>query len=416
MLIFLRVLFESFMQAMHELTSNKLRTLLSLLGVTIGIFCVIAVLTMVESLENNIRKSINNLGNDVIYVQKWPWQDGEFPWWKYWQRPMPTYEEMKMLRKELEGAEAIAFNAGSSENIKFLNNLLEDNGVAYVSDDFDRTWNFKIAKGRYFSKLELDNGYNVCILGASVYSSLFPVNTDPIGKEISVSGRKVTVIGVLEEEGKGLIDISFDKNVILPVVYGKQYVAMGPKEDAGQQMLIKVKDGISKDMVIGEIRSKMRNIRAIKPRDDDNFAINELSLLSNSLNSIFSMLNLVGWVIGFFSLIVGGFGIANIMFVSVKERTNLIGIKKALGARKSYILLEFLIEAIILCILGAALGLVLVYLLSLAITANMDFAVTLSTHNITIGILVSIFIGVLSGIIPASIASRLDPVEAIRSK
>lgn len=416
MLIFLRVLFESFMQAMHELTSNKLRTLLSLLGVTIGIFCVIAVLTMVESLENNIRKSINNLGNDVLYVQKWPWQDGEFPWWKYWQRPMPTYEEMKMLRKELEGAEAIAFNAGSSENIKFLNNLLEDNEVAYVSDDFDRTWNFKIAKGRYFSKLELDNGYNVCILGASVYSSLFPVNTDPIGKEISVSGRKVTVIGVLEEEGKGLIDISFDKNVILPVVYGKQYVAMGPKEDAGQQMLIKVKDGISKDMVIGEIRSKMRNIRAVKPRDDDNFAINELSLLSNSLNSIFSMLNLVGWVIGFFSLIVGGFGIANIMFVSVKERTNLIGIKKALGARKSYILLEFLIEAIILCILGAALGLVLVYLLSLAITANMDFAVTLSTHNITIGILVSIFIGVLSGIIPASIASRLDPVEAIRSK
>ena len=412
-MILLRIFLESFRFAWHAIVSNKLRTFLSLLGVTIGILSVITVFTIVDSLEKNVRDSINKLGSDVIYIQKWPWgtsDDGEYIWWDFMRRPEVEIREMNKLITKSRKAESIAFMISANRTLKYLNNSVEGVTVMAVSYHWKSIRNFDLAYGRYFTELEVNGAKNYIILGHTIALSLLN-DLDNIGEEIKINGEKATVIGVFSKEGEDITGNSLDDAVVIPVSFG--YKLMN-KRFSNPAILAKAKTDVSNDELMNELTGIMRSLRRLKPKMPDNFAMNEISLISSQLDSVFSVIGLAGWIIGGFSILVGGFGIANIMFVSVKERTKQIGVQKSLGAKNSFILYQFLFEAIFLCLIGGVLGLTLVFLLTQFVSNFFDFSIDLTLENIALCLSVSAIIGIISGIVPALSASKLDPVEAIR--
>ena len=412
-MILLRIFLESFRFAWHAIVSNKLRTFLSLLGVTIGILAVIAVFTIVDSLEKNVRDSINKLGSDVIYIQKWPWgtsDGGEYKWWDFMSRPEVEIGEMKKLAAKSKKAEAIAFMISANRTLKYLNNSVEGVDVMAVSYDWKSIRSFDLAYGRYFTEQEIDGAKNYVILGHTIALSLLN-NLDNVGEVIKIKGEKATVIGVFSKEGEDITGNSLDNAVVVPVTFG--YKLMN-KRWSNPTIIAKAKTDVSNEELRYELTGVMRSLRRLKPKMSDNFAMNEISLISSQLDSLFSVIGLAGWIIGGFSILVGGFGIANIMFVSVKERTKQIGIQKSLGAKNSFILYQFLFESIFLCLIGGILGLILVFLLTQFVSNFFDFSIDLTFENIALGLSVSAIIGIISGIVPALSASKLDPVDAIR--
>jgi len=414
-MILLKIIQESFRFAIQGLIGNKLRTFLSLLGVTIGVFAIISVFTVVDSLERNIRKSVESLGDNVVFVTKWPWaMDGEYPWWKYYQRPVPMLKELPVLEQRLEMAEAVAFVARvGKKTAKFESNDVEGIGVTAVSHDYQDVYGFELSSGRYFSLLESATGKPVAVIGSNIVKELFK-GDDPLGKEIKFMGKKALVIGVFEKAGDSIIGNSDDDNIVIPVKFARNFMRLN-SESTNPMFMVKSKQGVTNDQLKDDLTRVMRSVRRLSPKADDNFALNETSMLSKGIDMLFGVIDLAGIIIGGFSLLVGGFGIANIMFVSVKERTNIIGVQKAIGAKNYFILLQFLFEAILLCLIGGALGLLLVYSGTIFANHYIEFDIALSTNNIVTGLWVSVLIGVVSGMIPALSAARLDPVEAIRS-
>ena len=414
-MILLKILQESFRFAIQALVGNKLRTLLSLLGVTIGIFAIISVFAVVDSLERNIRTSVESLGDNVVFVNKWPWSmGGDYPWWKYYQRPLPTIQELASLEQRLEVADAVAFVAGAgNKTAKYRFNDVEGIGVAAVSHGYQDVYGFDLSLGRYFSILESATGKPVAIIGANIAKSLFE-GENPIGKVIKFMGQKATVIGVFEKAGDSVIGSSDDDNIVLPVKFARNFIRLN-SESTNPMFMVKAKQGVSNAQLKDDLTRVMRSVRRLSPKSDDNFALNETSILSKGIDMMFGVIDLAGIIIGGFSLLVGGFGIANIMFVSVKERTNIIGIQKAIGSKNHFILLQFLFEAILLCLIGGLIGLSIVYAGTLIAASYIEFDISLSTNNVVTGLWISVLIGIISGMIPAISASKLDPVEAIRS-
>lgn len=400
---------------MRALVENKLRTFLSLLGIVIGIFSIISVFTMVDSLNKKITDSVSSLGDNIIYVQKWPWEFGaDYPWWKYMSRPLPKLEETEDIRRKAQLADGVCFSASTSKTLKYGNLAMGDITFEAVSDDYDKISNFDIADGRYFTDAEVTAGRSVCIIGPQIVETLFP-GTEPLGKVVSINGTKMTVIGIFKREGDNMFGNTHDSEVLVPINFGKTIININ-KENNNPFIMVKAKPGVTNDDLIAELEGIMRGIRRIKPAEEQNFALNQTSLLSQGFAGLLSVVYIAGGIIGIFSIIVGGFGIANIMFVSVTERTNLIGIKKSLGAKNYFIMLEFLFEAIILCLIGGLIGLLLIFLGTVAINAVMDAGVELTLTNIIRALTISAVIGLLAGVIPAWSASRLNPVDAIRSK
>lgn len=407
---------ESAVFAFQNLRNNPLRTLLSLLGVTIGIFCISAILALVDSLNYNLKSSLSELGKDVIYVQKWPWTDfSNYPWWKYVNRPEVGIEEMQLLESRYDKAGAIAFDASiGRKTIKAGEQLA--NGISFqvVSAEYPKVRSMDIRKGRFFSRAEMEQSSSAVILGYGVAQNLFP-RREALGQEIKALGQKLQVVGVLEKEGESLVDIggSVDNQAFIPVSLAQKFYQLSG-ESARTSLMVKTAEGQTLNELENDLTGIMRSIRNLQPREDNNFALNRVSLLTKQIDQVLQVANIAGWLIAAFSILVGGFGVANIMFVSVKERTPIIGIQKAIGAPNAFILIQVLVESIILCIIGGLIGILSVSAIAAGINQAISFQLTLTSSNILTGLTLSSLIGVLAGFMPAYQASRMDPIGAIR--
>jgi len=403
--------------AWSEARAAKLRTALSLLGITIGIFCIIAVLTVLDSMQANIRKEVSSLGSDVVYAGRWPWMDegGKYEWWDYWRRPSMTPRELRAVQRSVPAAGistlCLRFSPG---NVRRGEEEVEGPRGYAVTTGFDRIQNIDVARGRFLSAAELDGGAPVCVLGAEVYQDLFPGGADPAGGSVQLRGRSFSVAGVLRPTGENMAGFDFDNCVIIPYQAAGAFIDLTSLE-YDPTLIVKAAEGVATADLRDEVEGALRQARKVRPGAPSDFALNQLSQVSARMDTMFGTINFIGWVIGGFALLVGSFGIANIMFVTVKERTRVIGLKKAIGAPARIILTEFLTEAVLLCILGGLVGIVIVLLLSLILTHLADFPVTLSAGNIGLGVGISALVGVVAGFIPARRASRLDPVVAIRT-
>jgi putative ABC transport system permease protein len=411
---FLRQLFESIRFAWQALVSNVLRTTLSLLGVTIGIFSIVAVFTFIDSMNASISSEIDSFGKGVIYVGKWPWVfSNNFPWWKYMNRPSMKYSEYKYLVDNVKNAQAISILDGRNTTLKNGNNSMETR-LTGVSYDYNKISDVPVEYGRYFLTNETDNAAFAVILGAEVKEALFPNIGDAVGQTMKINGIKFKVIGTMRKKGEDLLSFggSPDQRAYIPYT---TYSSLFQKDEPEPDIAMKAFDYDKGQQTLeGEVTGLMRSRRGLKPVQEDNFSINRLDGLTKFFDGIFSSLNIGGIFIAGFSLLVGGFGIVNIMFVSVKERTNIIGIQKSLGAKNYFILFQFLFEAVFLSLIGGFVGILLVWLLSFGDFGSLKLILTYS--NMIKGIITSSVIGIISGIVPAWLAAKLDPVVAIRSK
>lgn len=414
MLIYFRLIQESFRFALHALQNNKLRTLLSLLGVTIGIFSIIAVLAAVDSLNRKITKDLSSLDKNTIYLMKMSFGPSEIPQWKRDQFPNVKYDEYIYLKEAMTNTDQMAFQVFTkSESIQVESITATNVNMMAVSTEFIDIQNLEFEKGRFFSESEANSAVRVVAIGDEIAKTLFE-NANPIGKKVRLYGQRFTIVGVLKKQGAGLFEDNNDNSVYIPVNFLRQFYGDNNKSLVNA-ILIKPQKGVDMEAYKAELIQKLRNLRGLKSGAIDNFFINVFSGFTDLIDGIIAQMNIVGWVISGFSLLVGGFGIANIMFVSVKERTNLIGIQKSLGAKNVFILFQFLFEAILLSLLGGIFGLLLVWLISVVVTQFFEFEFVLSFSNVIIGTGLSVLIGLISGILPAITASKLDPVEAIRT-
>ncbi|NRD20934.1 ABC transporter permease [Winogradskyella eckloniae] len=415
MLVYFRLLKESFSFAINALRNNKLRTFLSLLGVTVGIFSIIAVLAAVDSLDKTITSQLSSLDSNTMYVVNRSFGPTNVPRWQRESFDPISFNEYKSLKSSLFDAEHVAFQLGvKPENIRYESELVSGVNTVVVSHEFTDIQVLEFEKGRFFNESESNSGRSVVVIGAQIAKSLFG-EFEPIGKKVRIYGQKFTVIGVVKKEGSGLLGDSNDVSVFLPANFVRN--KFGDNNPNNMHIvIIKPKKDVDIDGLKAEISQILRNKRGIKPNEIDTFFVNIIAGLQGAIDEMLGMLNLIGWVISGFSLLVGGFGIANIMFVSVKERTNLIGIQKSLGAKNKFILFQFLFEAVILAVVGGLVGLFFVYIGTLIGNHFAeDFEFVLSPQNMSLGFFISSLIGLISGVIPALRASRLDPVEAIRT-
>ncbi|GAA0872404.1 ABC transporter permease [Gangjinia marincola] len=416
MLIYLRILKESFSFAVNALKNNKLRTFLSLLGVTIGIFSIIGVLAAVDSLQKNISDNLSVLDKSTIYLFNRSFGPTEIPRWKVQQFPKVTWEEYQRLERSVPDMQAITYTMFvGSEAIRHEGQVVDNARVTPVTEVFPQIERLQFDSGRFFNGSESMAGAPVVIIGYEIAENLFGNGQSAIGKKVRMYGQRLTVIGVLKKEGTSFFGDSADTKAYIPVVFMRKILGDN-NNTAFPAMILKPEKGVDQAAFVAMLKQKMRQIRGLKPDEIDNFFVNQFSGFTDFIDGIIGTMQIIGGIISSFSLLVGGFGIANIMFVSVKERTNLIGIQKSLGAKNRFILLQFLFEGVILAVIGGAVGLILVWITSLIASGFTEsFEFILSPANIIFGTFVSVFIGLIAGIIPAISASRLDPVEAIRT-
>ena len=411
--MFLRLLKEGFIFAYGSVVVNKLRTFLSLFGITIGIFSIISVFTVLDWMESSIHESISSLGEDVLYVHKWPWGlNMDLNWWDLMKWPSVSKDDYQAILNKSAKAEYAAFVLRQGEQIKYKSNIASEVLIWAPTGDFEYIRPFEIDNGRYFTTEEGVLGKNIIVIGSKLAEDLFK-KENPIGKQVTIAGRRATVIGVFKKEGKGgITDNGMDEMAVLPLNFGKTFINQRNRfVDA--TLMIKAKKGINPQDLSDETTMILRASRRLKPDQITNFSVNRASLISQSFEGVFKGINIGGWLIGGFSILVGGFGIANIMFVSVRERTNQIGIQKALGAKRYFILLQFLVESVMLSLLGGILGILMILIGTFFVNYLFDLNMYLTAGNMVLALFISGFIGVVAGYAPAYAAARMNPVEAI---
>lgn len=401
--------------ALQEFRSNKLRTFLSLLGITFGIFCIISVLATISSMELAVKSELKNIAGHTIFVGKWENGGGpDYPWWKYMKRPEVKYSEMKLIQLKSPELTEIAYLMNIQGNVEYENDVMT--GVNYygVSEKFPDVQPISIASGRFFRNEDFNNGANFIIIGYVIAEQMFGNPERAIGKIVKLkNGKEAIIVGLITKEGQSILNAwDYDHCILMPFSFMKQMVR---EENAGPAIMVKGTENMSTEALKDELRASMRSIRKLSPTADDNFSLNDLDFANKALDSLTSGLNVGGWAIAGLSLIVGMFGVANIMFVTVRERTSQIGLKKAIGAKRNTILAEFLMESAFLCIIGGLIGLIAVFILTFILSAMISFKVFVPLDIIALSIGICIIVGVIAGIVPAVTAARMDPVVAIRS-
>ena len=414
----LTILWNSFKMALQELRVNKLRTFLSLFGITSGIFCIIGVLATIDSLQTKIKSDLSSFGNNTIYIDKWSYGggggEGDYPWWKYMKRPSMKVSEMETIQKKSYLASNIAFFVSSTQSFTYEENILKGINMYGITNDFNKIQAFNIAYGRYFKDTDFERGVPLGVIGYEVASELFGKPEKALGKIVSYRGRRLAVIGIIEKQGSSMIGgFDYDKSCIVTYNY---FASVFNPDNSSPYIMVQAKPGIPSKALQDELNGVMRQLRKLSPTQEDNFTCNDVAQFKDQIESVFGSINSGGWAIAGLSLIVGAFGVANIMFVTVRERTSQIGLKKAIGARSSTILYEFLLESAFLCIIGGLVGLFLVWILALSLSAVLPFAITIAPSIIVLALSICIILGVIAGIIPASIAAKMNPVDAIRTK
>lgn len=410
------IFWNSLQFAIQELRKNKLRTFLSLLGITFGIFCIISVMATVGSLESNIKNEFKSFGNNTIYVQKWPWGGGggEYPWWKYMSRPNPKFKEMAPVKRSVSLASNVAFTYFNASSVDYEDVSLASVNWYGITEEFDKIQPVEIGWGRYLTMSEFGYGSATMVMGFNVAEKLFDKPEVAVGKTVMIKGRKVNIVGVVKKQGQSLIGgWDFDNVIMIPYTFASQ---VGNEARSDGFMIVKGRDNVPVADLKNELRGVMRGVRRLNPKQEDNFALNDVSSGTSQITSIFNGMTIGGIAITILSFIVGIFGVANIMFVTVRERTSIIGLKKAIGAKSRTILSEFLMESAFLCVLGGIFGLLMVFGLTFILTSVFKFQVFISLGLFLGAVMVCIVTGILAGIIPAFIAARMDPVVAIRSK
>ncbi|MEO6874478.1 MAG: ABC transporter permease [Opitutaceae bacterium] len=404
---------ESFRIAFAQIRANKLRSVLTALGVIIGIVAVTLMGTAISGIDKGFQNSLAMLGDDVLYVQKWPW-GGVQDWWNYQNRPRITADLAEKLNQiidatpnsTLEVAVPVAMRGSPIKNGEYqvTGTVLGTNG------DYSRITAVDLTEGRFFNETEANSGRPVCIIGADIAEALFQGRT-PLDQLVQVGGHPCKVIGVLAKQGSFLGLISFDNQVFIPLESYKKYFSL--RRDV--QIRVKVKDKNRLEESRDELVGDARRVRSQLPGERDNFSINEQQAFKAVLEPVKRGIAIAGLFITGLSLFVGAIGIMNITFVSVKERTKEIGTRKALGARRRTILLQFLIEAVSICMIGGVVGLLLTYAACIGLQAAMpSFPIDFSVSLVIISMLVSVVTGIVSGFAPAWGAARLDPVVALR--
>jgi len=411
----LTILWNSFKMALGELKANKLRTFLSLFGITIGIFCIIGVLATIDSLQSKIKTDLSSFGNNSVYIDKWDYSGGpEYPWWKFVKRPSMKMEEMEFVKKKSVLASNMAFVMQTQESFSYEDNILKGVNIYGITPEYKNIQSFNIGYGRFLSESDFTRGVPYVVIGYKVAEELYGKADKGVGKTITYKGRKLLVIGVIEKQGSAIINgYDYDKSTIVTHNY---MASVYNPDNLGPVIMVQPKPGITSKALQEELTGIMRQIRKLSPTQEDNFTCNDVAQFKDQVESVFGAVNKGGWAIAGLSLIVGAFGVANIMFVTVRERTSQIGLKKAIGAKSSTILYEFLLESAFLCIIGGVIGLLLVWILALALSSFLPFAITIAPSIIFLAFSICIILGVVSGIIPASIAAKMNPVEAIRTK
>ena len=411
---FFAIISSSFKIALLELWKAKLRTFLSLFGITIGIFCIIGVLATVGSLEKNLQAEIKSLGNNTIYVDKWQYAGGpDYPFWKYVKRPPPRYDELAEIKARTATAKYAAFKISTLAAVQAGGNEAERVRLYGVSQDFTAIQPVEVELGRPLSEAEFNSGANAVVVGNTLAEKLFGNPAFAVQKTMRIRGQQLLIVGVMKKRGTQLIGgWGFDDCVMMPYKFGRTLM---DESRADPLIMVQGKDGINSKVLQDELSGTMRAVHRLSPKEEDNFSLNDVNDFSEVMSRAFVSVNLGGWIIGALSFIVGIFGVANIMFVTVAERRSQIGLKKAIGAKRRLILTEFLLESAFLCIIGGLIGLALVYVLTRVATALLNFPIFLSPPIMAIAIFICIAAGMIAGIIPAARAARLAPVEAIRS-
>jgi putative ABC transport system permease protein len=412
-----QIVLSSLKMAVMELWKNKLRTFLSLFGITIGIFCIIGVMATLGSLEHNIQSEIKSFGTNTIYLDKWDYSsggDGQYPWWKFIKRPSPKFDQLEQIMQRTPSAKYAAFKINRQTDVEYEDNALKNVILYGFSDDFSNIQPVEIMYGRYLSPSEFQQGTNAGVIGNEVAEQLFVRPERAIGKLVTTKGKKLIIVGVIKKQGNQMLGgWQLDDAVIMPYRFARTIM---DERNAEPLILVQGLDNLKIDVLKDDLKGAMRAINKLSPAQEDNFSLNDVNEWSKAFEAAFSGINMGGMLIGGISLIVGLFGVANIMFVSVKERTSQIGLKKAIGAKSHIILIEFLLEAAFLCLIGGFIGLALVLGLTKILSGAFNFPVYISTSNLVTAISICFVVGVLAGIIPAIIAARLNPVVAIRSK
>jgi putative ABC transport system permease protein len=412
---FFSIILSSFKMAVEEFRSNKLRTFLSLFGVTIGIFCIISVLATINSLESAIQNDIKSLGSNTVYIDKWEYKnDDDFPWWKYINRPTPKFSEIEMIRMKVPAVQHVAFEIDINDKVEYENSLISNVVYYGVSEDFFNIQTVDLYMGRALQQRDFDQATNSILMGNTVATELFGSAENALDKQVKLKNGKIGIIvGIVKKQGKSIMEMwQFDNAIILP---NNTLTQMVPEKWAAPKIIVQGRPDVPLEMLLDELNGAMRSLRKLKPSEENNFSLNDIDSFSKFISELSSNVSKGGWAIAALSLVVGMFGVANIMFVTVRERTSQIGLKKALGAKRSTILTEFLLESAFLCILGGMIGLLLVIILTQIVSAVLGFPLFVAPQIMALAIGICIVVGMVAGIIPASIAARMDPVVAIRS-